>query len=81
MPTRPVRRVDGREGVALVVLDPEHRQVVGRAHVLGLLSDGEGLDDLVGGRVDDADRVAPGVRDIDARRVAWTDGEIMLAPS
>ena len=61
------RGVDGREVVPPVVVDPERLQVPGRHDVLRLHPHRNGLDDLVGLRVDDRDRVGAGVGDIDPR--------------
>src|SRR6185437_7624020 len=59
-PARP--RVDRGEAGAAGVVYPQHGTVPGRGDVVGLATDGEGSDDLVGSRVDLIYRVAEAVR-------------------
>ena len=67
-PRRP--RIDRRDRVALVVQHIERLQVPRGRDVLRQCADRELPDDLQAARVDDVDRVAVAVRDVDARECA-----------
>ena len=60
---------DRGEAVAVGVVHPQHRAVPGRGDVVGLPTDREGPDHLVGMRVDLGHRVAQAIRHIDPVRI------------
>ena len=62
------RRIDSREAVTEIVEHPQCLQIVGRRHMLRLLSHLEVIDDAIGGRIDHIHTVAARIGDINAPR-------------